>query len=67
LEKQRQVTKCGAVLAQRILCERCGQILYEGTELKPPYEMVETYDGKCPKCRKNLSYIPITVKVSIKE
>jgi ribosomal protein S27AE len=67
MEKQRQIKKGGAVLAQRILCGKCGQILYEGTELRPPYEIVETYNGKCPKCRKNLASIPITVTVSIRE
>lgn len=42
----------------RVLCERCNFTLYEGDELKPPYEIIEEYDGRCPRCAKKLSYIP---------
>ncbi|MDH5450241.1 MAG: hypothetical protein OEX77_04965 [Candidatus Bathyarchaeota archaeon] len=47
----------------RVRCERCGAVLYEGTDLKPPYEIIESHNGKCPGCRKKLSHIPITVKI----
>jgi ribosomal protein S27AE len=55
------------VLAQRILCGKCGLILYEGDELKPPYEILEIYGRKCPKCRKELALFPLTVNISIKQ
>jgi len=41
---------------QRVVCERCGAVLYEGVDLRPPDEIVQEYDGKCPKCGKKLSY-----------
>jgi ribosomal protein S27AE len=51
------------VLPQRILCEKCGAVLYEGMELTPPDEIVQRYDGKCPKCGKKLSFNPINVEI----
>ena len=47
----------------QVRCERCGAVLYEGTNVKPPYEIIESHNGKCPGCRKKLSHIPITVKI----
>jgi hypothetical protein len=37
--------------------------LYEGEELKPPDEIIKQHDGKCPKCSKKLSLLPIDVEV----
>ena len=51
------------VLPQRIRCEKCGAILYEDTEVKTPYEIVQRYDGRCPKCGRRLSSIPINVEI----
>jgi DNA-directed RNA polymerase subunit RPC12/RpoP len=48
---------------QKVICEKCGFVLYEGTELKPPDEIIQTNDGKCPKCRKKISFIPKKVDV----
>lgn len=50
-------------LPQRILCHQCGAILYEGLELKPPDEIIQKYNGKCPKCGRKLSVIPANVEV----
>ena len=50
-------------LPQRILCEKCGSILYEGMDLKPPYEIVRRYNGKCPECGRKLFSDPINVEV----
>jgi ribosomal protein S27AE len=51
------------VLPQRILCGKCGTILYEGMELTPPDEVIQRLDGKCPKCGKKLSFNPINVEI----
>jgi DNA-directed RNA polymerase subunit RPC12/RpoP len=48
---------------QKVICEKCGHVLYEGTELKPPDEIIQTNDGKCPKCGKKISFIPKKVEV----
>jgi NAD-dependent SIR2 family protein deacetylase len=50
-------------MPQRVSCQKCGHILYEGEELKPPDEIIQANDGKCPKCGKKLSYIPIDIEV----
>lgn len=31
--------------------------------MKPPYEIVEKYEGKCPNCGKKLSHIPKNFEV----
>jgi DNA-directed RNA polymerase subunit RPC12/RpoP len=53
---------CVAV-PQRVACKGCGHVLYEGAEIKPPDEILHLNDGKCPKCGKKLSLIPIDVDV----
>jgi len=50
-------------MPQRVFCNECGAILYEGSELIPPDEIVQKFDGKCPTCGKKLSFTPITVEV----
>jgi hypothetical protein len=47
----------------RVICQGCGHLLYEGAELKPPDEILHQYDGKCPRCGKKLSLVPIDVEV----
>jgi len=49
---------------QKVICEKCGFVLYEGTELKPPDEIIQTNDGKCPKCGKEISFVPKKVEVT---
>jgi len=50
-------------MPQLIICHKCGTILHEEGELKSPYEIVEGFEGKCPKCGRKLSYIPKTFEV----
>lgn len=50
-------------MPQKVLCEQCGFVLYEGEDLKPPDEIVQSHDGICPKCGKKLSFIPKQVEV----
>jgi RNase P subunit RPR2 len=50
-------------MPQRVYCQKCNCILYEGAELKPPDEIMQKHNGKCPKCGKKLSSIPIDVEV----
>jgi hypothetical protein len=53
----------GRLMPQRIICHGCNHVLYEGAELKPPDEILQSYNGKCPKCGKKLSLLPIDVEV----
>jgi rubredoxin len=50
-------------MPQYVTCQGCGHILYDGTELRPPDEIIHEHDGKCPKCGKKLSFVPIDVNV----
>lgn len=50
-------------MPQRVACQGCGHILYDGPELRPPDEILHEVEGKCPKCGKKLSLIPIDVDV----
>jgi len=50
-------------MPQQIICKHCGKVLYDGVELKPPDEVAQKYGGKCPKCGRKLSIIPIDVEV----
>jgi len=50
-------------LPQITKCKKCGAILYEGKKLKPPYEILDKYSGRCPKCGRKLFSDPINVEV----
>jgi len=45
-----------AVMPQKIICEGCNAILYEGYEVVEPIEIISRYNSKCPKCRKKLEF-----------
>lgn len=51
-------------MPMKAVCEKCGNILYEGAEIKAPYEIVASYEGKCPKCAKRLLQTPGRVEIS---
>jgi len=51
------------ILPQRVDCDKCGAVLYEGEELKSPEDILQMYDGKCPKCGRNLSLTPKKIEV----
>jgi RNase P subunit RPR2 len=50
-------------MPERVICQQCNTVLYEGDELKPPEEIIQSHNGKCPKCGRKLSLIPVTVEV----
>jgi len=50
-------------MPQKVICENCGHVLYEGEDLKAPEEIVQQYNGKCPKCGRKLSTVPKNVEV----
>jgi predicted RNA-binding Zn-ribbon protein involved in translation (DUF1610 family) len=51
------------MLPQQVVCKKCGFVLYEGTELKPPDEIIQTHDGKCPNCGDKIGFVPKKVEV----
>lgn len=52
------------MMPQQATCNQCGYLLYEGAELKPPDEILQKYEGKCPNCGKKLSLLPINIEVT---
>jgi len=50
-------------MPQRVNCHQCGYILYQGQELKSPEDILQIYDGKCPKCGVKLSLAPLNINV----
>ena len=50
-------------MPQRVICKGCNHVLYEGAELKPPDEILQKFEGKCPSCGKKLSLLPLDVEV----
>jgi hypothetical protein len=47
-------------MPQRVFCHACGATLYDGLELESPTEIIQRYNGTCPKC---LSFEPEAVKI----
>jgi RNase P subunit RPR2 len=41
---------------QRVVCRECGEVLYEGDLLKSPQDIIKKFEGKCPKCGKDLGF-----------
>ena len=50
-------------MPQKIICDACGEILYEGADLKPPEEVIQQFNGKCPKCSRQLTFNPVKVDI----
>ncbi|MCD6511319.1 MAG: hypothetical protein J7K45_01825 [Thaumarchaeota archaeon] len=38
-----------------IVCPKCGEVVYSGSELKPLGKVLKEYDYSCPKCGVKLS------------
>lgn len=51
------------MIPQRVVCKDCGYVLYEDEDLKPPSEILNRYDGKCPECNKKLALSPLDVEI----
>jgi len=50
-------------MPQKIICEVCGEVLYNGVDLKPPEEVIQQFGGNCPKCGKKLKFNPEKVEI----
>jgi len=49
-------------MPQRIYCSGCQATLYDELELESPAEIINRYNGACPKCSKKLKFEPDAVK-----
>ncbi len=50
-------------MPQRILCAKCGELLYTGIELETPSEVIQRHGGYCPKCGKRLGFEMDSLKI----
>jgi len=50
-------------MPQKVICSKCGYILYEGMELKTPDEILQQYEERCPKCGRKLSLRPVKILI----
>ncbi|MEM1990908.1 MAG: hypothetical protein QW782_09810 [Candidatus Bathyarchaeia archaeon] len=50
-------------MPQRVLCDNCGEVLYQGVDIKSPEEIYQIHNGRCPKCGRKLSLMPQRVRV----
>lgn len=50
-------------MPQKIICGGCGEVFYEGTNLKPPEELIQQLKGTCPKCGRKLHFDPRNVEI----
>jgi hypothetical protein len=55
--------KDGGALPQKIVCKSCKEVLYEGDLLKSPQDVIKKFEGKCPKCKKDLKFSTDGVEV----
>lgn len=52
-------------MPQKVICSKCGKVIYYSEDLKPPDEIIEMNNGKCPYCGKELSFIPIKIDIKL--
>ena len=45
-----------STVPQKVICRKCGEVLYEGELLKSPQDVIKKYEGKCPQCGKELGF-----------
>lgn len=50
-------------MPQMVLCDGCGEVLYQGYEIKSPEEIYEVHGGRCPKCGRRLLLTPRRVEI----
>jgi len=50
---------------QKVICGKCGKVIYRSEDLKPPDEIIEMMGGKCPYCGKELSFIPLKIDIKL--
>jgi len=46
-----------------IVCPKCGEVVYSGSELKPLSKVLKEYNCTCPKCGARLSLEDFEVEI----
>jgi hypothetical protein len=50
-------------MPQKIFCQECGSVLYNGFELETPTEIIQRHNGICPQCKRRLDFETEKVKI----
>jgi len=51
----------------RVICSKCGHVIYCGDDVIEPKDVVRNCRGRCPKCGKKLEEHPIKIDVYAKK
>lgn len=51
-------------MTHTVRCDQRDAVLREGAALKPPYEIVMRYNGRCPRCGRKLATVPVRFAVT---
>ena len=43
-------------MPQKVTCAECNHLLYESNILKGPQDLIKTFDGRCPECKRELRF-----------
>ena len=52
-------------MPQKIICGNCGEVFYDGFDLKPPDDILQQLKGVCPKCGRKLVFDPKNVDIKV--
>jgi uncharacterized protein with PIN domain len=47
----------------KVVCQKCGQVLYEGRDMIPIYRLRAKLDNRCPACNRKLSATPKNIEL----
>ena len=43
-------------MPQKVVCNKCGEVLYDGEILRAPKDIIKKFESCCPKCKKDLVF-----------
>ncbi|MEM2922715.1 MAG: hypothetical protein QXF26_10430 [Candidatus Bathyarchaeia archaeon] len=52
-------------MPQKILCSKCGVVLYEGYEVIEPVDILSRYNSTCPNCGRKMEYEVDKIKITL--
>lgn len=54
-------------MAQKIICDGCGTILFASCKIKSPYDIIQALNRECPQCGKDLEFNIDKITIEIAE
>lgn len=50
-------------MPQKVICDNCGKVLYDHSDLKSPADIIKKFDGVCPQCGNKLIFDPEKIEI----